>query len=79
MSIVILGIDLGKNLCSVVGIVAAGAIVVRRSMRRRTLIDYMAKLETCKNRLFLCSAALRDDAAAIGVLRGRHSGHFRWL
>lgn len=44
MSIVILGVDLGKNSCSIVGVDAAGAIVTRRSMRRQTLIDYVLKL-----------------------------------
>ena len=39
MTIVILGVDLGKNACSVVGVDAAGAVVLRRSMRRQTLID----------------------------------------
>ncbi len=39
MSIMILGIDLGKNSCSVVGVDATGAIVTRRTMRRQTLMD----------------------------------------
>jgi hypothetical protein len=39
MSIVILGVDLGKNSCSIVGVDEAGAVVVRRAMRRQTLID----------------------------------------
>jgi hypothetical protein len=47
MSIVILGIDLGKNSCSIVGVDAAGAVVVRRSMRCQTLIDYVTKLPAC--------------------------------
>ena len=47
MTIAILGVDLGKNACSVVGVDAAGAVVVRRTMRRQTLIDYVAKLPTC--------------------------------
>jgi transposase len=34
MSIVILGIDLGKNSCSIVGLDANGSVVVRRRMRR---------------------------------------------
>ena len=38
MSIVILGVDLGKNSCSVVGVNAAGVVVVRRTMRRQTLL-----------------------------------------
>ena len=43
VSIVILGVDLGKSACNVVGVDAAGAVVVRRSMRRQTLIDYVAR------------------------------------
>jgi hypothetical protein len=39
MAIEILGVDLGKNACSIVGVDTAGAIVTRRSMRRQTLID----------------------------------------
>lgn len=40
MSIVILGIDLGKNLCSVVGLDEAGAVMLRRSMRRQSVLGY---------------------------------------
>jgi predicted RNase H-like nuclease (RuvC/YqgF family) len=40
VSIVILGVDPGKNSCSIVGLDAAGKVVVRQSMRRQTLIDY---------------------------------------
>lgn len=35
MTIVILGVDLGKNSCSVVGVDAAGTVVVRRSLDAR--------------------------------------------
>ena len=34
----VLGVDLGKNVCSVVGLDASGAVVMRRRMRRETLI-----------------------------------------
>jgi hypothetical protein len=54
---VILGIDLGKNVCGVVGVDAAGAIVVRKSMRRQTLIDYVAKLPTCAVAMEACCGA----------------------
>ncbi|OBX17583.1 transposase [Erythrobacter sp. QSSC1-22B] len=57
MSIVILGVDLGKNVCSVVGVDAAGAVIVRRSMRRQTLIDYVAKLPTCVVAMEACCGA----------------------
>jgi len=57
MSIVILGVDLGKNACSVVGVDAAGAVVVRRSMRRQTLVDYVAKLPACVVAMEACCGA----------------------
>jgi hypothetical protein len=34
MSVVILGVDLGKNSCRLVGLDAADVVVMRRSMRR---------------------------------------------
>jgi transposase len=57
MSIVILGVDLGKNVCSVVGVDAGGAVVVRRSMRRQTLLDYVAKLPKCVIAMEACCGA----------------------
>jgi transposase len=57
MTIVILGVDLGKNSCSVVGVDAAGAVVVRRSMRRQTLIDYVTKLPACVVAMEACCGA----------------------
>lgn len=57
MSIVILGVDLGKNVCSVVGVDAAGSVVVRRSMRRSTLIDYVSKLARCVIAMEACCGA----------------------
>lgn len=57
MSIVILGVDLGKNSCSVVGVDAAGAVVVRRSMRRQTLIDYVTRLPACVVAMEACCGA----------------------
>src|SRR5690606_42125338 len=56
-SIVILGVDLRKNACSVVGVDVAGAVIVRRSMRRQTLIDYVAKLPTCIVAMEACCGA----------------------
>jgi transposase len=57
MSIVILGVDLGKNSCSIVGVDATGAIVTRRSMRRQTLIDYILKLPVCVVAMEACCGA----------------------
>lgn len=57
MSIVILGVDLGKSACSVVGVDAAGAVIVRRSMRRQSLVDYVAKLPACVIAMEACCGA----------------------
>jgi transposase len=43
----VLGVDLGKNVCSVVGLDASGAVVMRRRMRRETLIGLAEKLPAC--------------------------------
>lgn len=47
MAISILGIDIGQNSCSVVGVDDKGAVTVRRTMRRQTLIDFVSKIPTC--------------------------------
>ena len=40
MEIVVLGIDLGKNVCSVVGLGAAGQVLVRRRMKRESVVTF---------------------------------------
>ena len=57
MSIIILGVDLGKNACSVVGVDATGAVIMRRSMRRQTLIEYVAQLPACIIAMEACCGA----------------------
>ena len=57
MAIVILGVDLGKNSCSVVGVDGTGAVITRRSMRRQTLIGYAAKLPACMIAMEACCGA----------------------
>ena len=57
MSIVLLGIDLGKNSCSVVGLDEDGKVVARRWMRRDG-VHYLC----------LPAGALRDGDG--GLLRG---------
>ena len=42
----VLGVDLG-NVCSVVGLDASGAVVMRPRMRRDTLIGLAEKLPAC--------------------------------
>ncbi|WP_374819068.1 IS110 family transposase [Brucella grignonensis] len=57
MSIVILGIDLGKNSCSVVGLDESGTVIVRRRMRRDGVIAFASKLEPCTMAMEACCGA----------------------
>lgn len=57
MSIVILGIDLGKNSCSVVGLDRAGAVVVRRRLRREGVIAFASKVPACIVAMEACCGA----------------------
>ena len=43
MRIAVLGVDLGKNVCSLVGLNASGAVVLRRRAKRETVIALAAK------------------------------------
>ena len=47
MRVSVLGIDLGKNVCSIVGLDGSGAVVLRRRVKRKTLIGLTAKLSPC--------------------------------
>lgn len=68
MSIVILGIDLGKNSCSVVGLEANGAVVMRRRMRRDGVIALASKLAPCTIAMEACCGAhhMGRTLAALG-------------
>jgi len=57
MSIVILGIDLGKNSCGLVGFDADGSVVVRRRMRRDGVVAFAAKLPPCTMAMEACCGA----------------------
>jgi transposase len=47
MDIVVLGIDLGKNTCSVVGLDATGRVVLRRRLSRAGVLAFTSKLSPC--------------------------------
>lgn len=57
MTMVILGIDLGKSVCSVVGMDAGGAVVLRRRMRRQSVIRFTAKVPACTVAMEACCGA----------------------
>jgi transposase len=57
MKVSVLGIDLGKNVCSLVGLNASGAVVLRRRAKRETLINLAAKLPPCIVAMEACCGA----------------------
>jgi transposase len=61
-AISVLGVDLGKNLCSVVGLDAAGAVAMRRKVRRETLIALAEKLPPCVVWMEACCAPIISAA-----------------
>jgi transposase len=56
-TISVLGVDLGKNVCSVVGFDGAGKVVMRRKVRRETLIGLAAKPPPCVVGMEACCGA----------------------
>ena len=57
MRIAVLGIDLGKNVCSVVGLDEGGRVVLRRRIRRDTLIALVGKMPACIVAMEACCGA----------------------
>jgi len=57
MAIAVLGIDLGKNSCSVIGLDQTGRIEVRRRMRRESVAAFTAKLPACIVAMEACCGA----------------------
>ena len=57
MRIAVLGIDLGKNVCGLVGFDENGAVVMRRRARRDLLVDFVVKLPPCTIGMEACCGA----------------------
>jgi len=57
MSIVILGIDRGKNVCSLVGLDACGAVILRRRLRRASVVEFVLSLPRCTVAMEACCGA----------------------
>jgi transposase len=55
--IAVLGIDLGKNSCSLAGLDASGAVVLRRRMSRDGVLAFTAKLAGCVVAMEACCGA----------------------
>ena len=56
-AIAMLGIDLGKNTCSLAGLEATGAVVTRKKMTREGVVAFAAKLPACVVAMEACCGA----------------------
>jgi transposase len=57
MAIVTLGIDLGKNVCSIAGLDAFGHVVMSQRIRRFRLLPFLADLDPCVVAMEACGGA----------------------
>ena len=57
MDIKVLGIDLGKTVCSLAGLDEAGAVVFRKRLQRHRLLDFLATLAPCVVAMEACGGA----------------------
>jgi transposase len=57
MYITVLGIDLGKNSCSVVGLDASGRVILRRRLQRQGVVKLAAGLPSCIMAMEACCGA----------------------
>lgn len=74
MEIAVLGIDLGKNSCSVVGLDAAGKVILRRRLQREGVIKFASGLAPCLMAMEACCGAhhlgriLRDQGHQVRLM-----------
>jgi transposase len=74
MQIAVLGIDLGKNSCSVVGLDAGGRVVLRRRLNRDGVVKLAAELPHCVMAMEACCGAhhlgrrLRDQGHEVRLM-----------
>jgi transposase len=57
MQIAVVGIDLGKNTCSLVGLDEDGRVIVRRRLRRESVTKFTASLAPCLVAMEACCGA----------------------
>jgi len=57
MQIAVLGIDLGKNSCSLVGLDDSGHVVTRRRMQRESVVKFTSRLPACIVAMEACCGA----------------------
>jgi transposase len=78
MQIAVLGIDLGKNSCSVAGLDRTGKVVLRRRLHRESVIELASGLAPCVMALEACCGAhhlgrlLRDQGHDVRLMSAEY-------
>jgi transposase len=57
MQFAVLGVDLGKNTCSLVGLDETGRVIIRRRARRESILAFATKLPSCIVAMEACCGA----------------------
>jgi transposase len=74
MQITVVGIDLGKNVCSLVGLDSSGQVMVRRRVRRENVLELVAQLKPSIVAMEACGGAhhlgrlMRDDGFEVRLM-----------
>ena len=58
MDIAVLGIDLGKTVCSLAGVDGSGAVVLRKRVQRFRLLEFLARLAPCVVAMEACGGPI---------------------
>jgi transposase len=56
-TVIVLGIDLGKSVCSLAGLDATGVVVFRKRLQRNRLLSFIEKLRPCDVAMEACGGA----------------------
>jgi transposase len=70
MDIVTLGIDLDKNVCSLVGLYGGGRVILRRRLRRSSVAEFAQRWPGCVVAMEACCGAHHLGRALVA------RGHF---
>ncbi len=65
MDIKVLGIDLGKTVCSLAGLDEAGAVVFRKRLQRHRLLDFLDTLPSCVVAMEACGGRITSGVSAL--------------
>jgi transposase len=70
-TITTLGLDIAKSVFQVHGVDAAGQVVIRRQLKRRSVLAFFQKLPSCLVGIEACASSHHRTAHAMSAFEGR--------